>query len=50
MNYYAVYDGHGGNTISKYVSERLSKYFMNITSDIEINNWKMISESEIIGR
>ena len=29
MNYFGVYDGHGGNTMSKYVSERLSKYFMN---------------------
>jgi serine/threonine protein phosphatase PrpC len=40
MNYYSVYDGHGGDTISKYIKQRLSKYFMNSNCDYEINKTK----------
>ena len=28
MNYFAVYDGHGGNSMSKYIKDRLSRYFV----------------------
>lgn len=28
VNYYAVYDGHGGKEVSKYVKDNLSKYFV----------------------
>lgn len=28
VNYFAVYDGHGGNKISKYLKNHLSKYFL----------------------
>lgn len=40
MNYYGIYDGHGGNTMSKYVCERLSKYFINKTSNFDIGKNK----------
>jgi len=40
MNFYAIYDGHGGNNISKYIKTRLSKYFMTTSSDIEIGKSK----------
>ena len=29
INLYAVYDGHGGKFVSKYLSENLPKYFLN---------------------
>ena len=29
INYFAVYDGHGGKDISKYIQENLSQYFLN---------------------
>jgi protein phosphatase 2C len=35
-NYFAVYDGHGGASISKYVKDRLGKYFMEKKRDYEI--------------
>lgn len=36
INYYAVYDGHGGSAVSKYVKGRLSNYFMNKKYDHDI--------------
>ena len=40
MNYYAVYDGHGGNNISRYIKERLNKYFMNKRCSYDIKKKK----------
>lgn len=36
MNFFAVYDGHGGNAVSKYIKSKLSKYFMNKKYDYDI--------------
>lgn len=36
FNYFAVYDGHGGSAISKYIKERLSRYFMENKRDYDI--------------
>mgnify|MGYP003972757011 CR=1 FL=1 len=40
MNYYSVYDGHGGDTISKYIKGRLSKYFTSTSCNYELNKTK----------
>lgn len=36
MNFYAVYDGHGGSAVSKYIKSKLSKYFMNKKYEYDI--------------
>ena len=40
MNFFAIYDGHGGNSMSKYIKDRLSRYF----TDSDIN--KTIGKSK----
>lgn len=36
INYFGIYDGHGGNAVSKYIKNRLSKYFMYKSCDYKI--------------
>jgi protein phosphatase 1L len=35
INFFGVFDGHGGDKISKYLKEKLAKYFINKNVDIE---------------
>lgn len=36
LNFYAIYDGHGSNSVSKYVKERLSCYYMDKEAPINL--------------
>ena len=35
INFFGVFDGHGGDKISKYLKEKLAKYFINKNVEIE---------------
>jgi protein phosphatase 2C len=35
INFFGVFDGHGGDKISKYLKEKLAKYFINKSVEIE---------------
>lgn len=41
INYYGVYDGHGGNFVSKFLSENLTRYFMHKDVNMPITKSKV---------
>jgi hypothetical protein len=48
-DFLAVFDGHGGESVSQYASEKMAKYFDSIYSDLDRKNIKKEkTEEEII--
>ena len=41
LNYYGIYDGHGGDIISKFIKNKLSNYFTNIKCNYDPSKTKL---------
>jgi len=48
VNVYAIYDGHGGKNVSKYLKENLGKKFLNASMDIPLKKTSVIKEYDNI--